>query len=698
MRAFIPVKYSLFMFLGSLVFSTGVIFFLNFLLSGPKLGPHYDLLLKIRKPSAVSNELLIINTDEIVSGNDLFTVFMTLTEMDAANLVMTGKVSPAASPITLTEAEIRRRFMDEYSLIGANIRNLFEGIRLGFITPAAAPSFVEQVVELTELGRDRLVSALIDRDEDIIRSAIVFGNYLEVTTEPIFDWDNKIRRVMFFEYEHPGFLNLKNRFAASQLEFNDHDRFLWLRFHDGNEFDIRLDNKGNVITPWNSAFRHLDISIFRDYEESELALMIALTAANELGVFKDTLPELSPLYLGEYTFVLKEELLKLPNIENRITWRTARSDYFSSLQNFFNSSPVMQNNELLEAFAIMQEEYSRFSAIREVLEKELMLSYCIMGPENNALYSTLVANVLITGNHVIPARFRGIILWSVFLTFIVLIVVFLMRPFLLLICGLFLSFLSAVVFVFVFFIGSYWIDPLIVFSSSLCGVLLIFYCKKALLKHRIRTFRAAYGAVVSKSYLTNLIVCGRPRLSEINVTFAAIIAIRDTKLIINEARESTKDAGKARNAFLVLIKKVLFNAGAVIVSLEGDTILACFGSPLEIQSNNSSYSWSSHAKSYNPVDKAYALVRGLLEISTGEDPSSTWYFSIDAGECTFYWSPETGYSVKGKPAVRARILITKASRLKVRALMTDTVRKKLNIEGEALGTLYNKNDTYYALT
>ncbi|MDR2542054.1 MAG: hypothetical protein LBC80_01180, partial [Treponema sp.] len=218
MRAHIPVKYSLFMLLGSLVFATGLIFFLNFLLSGPKLGPHYDLLLKIQKPPVASQELLIINTGEFVDGNDLFNVFMTLTEMNAANLLMTGKVSPAASPITLTETDIRRRFIDEYSLIGANIRNLFEGIRLGFISPGMAPSFVEQVVELTELGRDRLISALIDRDEDIIRSAIVFGNYLEVTIEPVFDWDKKIRRIRFFdpdfeyaEYTNPVFVNLKNR-------------------------------------------------------------------------------------------------------------------------------------------------------------------------------------------------------------------------------------------------------------------------------------------------------------------------------------------------------------------------------------------------------------------------------------------------------------------------------------------------------
>jgi len=319
-----------------------------------------------------------------------------------------------------------------------------------------------------------------------------------------------------------------------------------------------------------------------------------------------------------------------------------------------------------------------------------------VGPANNTLHSALAANVLLTGSHIKFAYNPDIILWSIISLVVVLIIIFLMRPVFLLFAGIALSFVSMLVYALIFIFGSYWMDPVIVFGSSLTGTLIIFYCKCAFLKHRARTFKAAYGAVVSKDFLTSLIKRGTPRLDEVNVTFSAIIAIKETNLLGKEDREEIQDAGKVRSLFLSSVKKVIFNAGAVIVGFEGDTILACFGSPLEPYPSLATCKVSddgfSLSKSFNPADKACALVKGLLELK-----DNTWRFGIDAGECTFYWSPETGYSVKGRPAVRARLLVSKTSRFKVRALITDTIRKKLDIEGEPLGALYDKNDSFFAI-
>jgi len=217
-----------------------------------------------------------------------------------------------------------------------------------------------------------------------------------------------------------------------------------------------------------------------------------------------------------------------------------------------------------------------------------------------------------------------------------------------------------------------------------------------LLDRRARTFKAAYGAFVSKDYLQSLINRGTPRLNDINVCYAAIIAIKETNLLGKEDRETTQDAGKVRSAFHSSVKKVLFNAGAIIVGFEGDTILACFGSPLEPHPTLAPFKitddGNSIAKSFNPADKAFALVKGLLELE-----NNTWRFGLDAGECTFYWSPETGYSVNGRPAVRARLLVSKTSGFKVRALISESIRKKMEIEGAPLGSLYDKNDTFFAM-
>jgi len=750
MPAHIPLKYSIFMLLGGLACAVGMVLLLNFLLQGPKLGPHYDFLLKYYKGPAPSREIVIIDTDEFAEGGDLFNVFMTLTEMNASNLVMTGKVSPSSSPIMLTEADIRRRFVDEYSVVEDNIRGLFDGIRMGTVTPIQAPLYVQRVVELTELGRDRLLSALVDRDEDLIRSASVFGNYLEVQTEPLFEWDGKIRRVKLLDtgsfassklavntsfdseknpldfsqrFAHPVYLNLRNRYLTTQTEFTEHGWVLWLLKHDRKEFDITLDIDGNVITPWNSQFRKIDILLFREYEDAGFTLRDTLLAADEIGAFSEILPELSPFYLGDYTYVLKEELLKTPISENRIAWRNARQNYIKSLNDYFKNPSLLiqikeceeliadtdpsnedEINSLIESrdkltyyYDSMFEAYTKFSSLYKKLEEELVFSYCIMGPHDNALYSALIANVMMTGNHIKLPFNRYILFWSVICVFFVLIVIFLMRPFLVFILGILLSTLCAIAFSIVFVFYSIWLDPAIVFVSSLTGVLLIFYCKCALLKHRERTFRAAYGAVVSKNILKSLIAYGRPRLSEVNIIFAVIIAIKDSNLLNTEANEKPQVAGNARNSFISSVKKVIFNAGAVIVGYEGDTILASFGSPLELQPNRQTYKWSSLAKSYNPIDKACALVRGMLEIE-----KNTWCFGIDAGDCTFYWMPETGYSVNGLAAVRARILVSKTTRLKVRALITDIVRKKIDLEDETsqqtvLGSFSDKDDTFFEL-
>jgi hypothetical protein len=696
MTAKITLKYSILMLFGGLICAFTVVFISNFFLSGPALGKHYDFLINFLKSPAVAREIFIIETEEMTDGNDLFTVLMTLTEMGASSFVMTGKLSPASSPIMLTEAQIRRRFNDEYVIVGSNIRNLFEGIRLGSVSPLQAPVFVDRLVELTELGRDRLLSALIDRDEDLIRSVAVFGNYMEVEENPQPDRDGLIRRVKPLTYdgsfEHPVYSSLKNRYAASQIESNDLGLIFWMRRSDGAEYDIPLDKNGNVITPWNTPFRRVNISLFADYRYSEFALREALAAAAESGIFSETPPELSPLFLGDHALTLREELLHTADYENRFAWINARTNYINSLNNFFNNTAVNNNDE---TFILMFDEYLRFTNIRSTLESNIPLSYCIMGPQNNALYSALIANTVITGSHIKPVYDREVLFWSLFACLIVLLTVFLMRPVFVLLAGILLSVFAASVFSLIFIFVSYWIDPLIVLFSCLSGALVIFYCKCALLNNRKRSFRTAYGAVVSPNTLQGLIANGKPSPSQTCVSYAAIIAIKDINLLNKEDIEKPQDAGKLRKSFFSSVKKVIFSYGAVIAGFEGDTILACFGSPLEPVPVLTTCKWAEDGtpvKSYNPVDKACALVRDLIQ-----NEKITWRFGIDAGDCTFYWSEETGYSVNGRAAIRARILVSKATRFKARALITDTVRDKININSEKIGTLYDENDTFFSL-
>jgi hypothetical protein len=220
------------------------------------------------------------------------------------------------------------------------------------------------------------------------------------------------------------------------------------------------------------------------------------------------------------------------------------------------------------------------------------------------------------------------------------------------------------------------------------GTLFIFFVKLAIMRRGARCFRAAYGPVVSKPVLNELIRCGRPRLSATITARAAIIAVKDPALPGREDREEPAAAAKNAAEFRVKVLKLFREAGAAIIACEGDTILACFGSPLERiylerTRTETLYGDDPNAhSSHHPVIKAAGFITELLR--QGE---YDWRFGMDCGNCAFSWSPETGYTANGRAVVRARILSSLASRYKAQLLITDSVREKLNHPVKKLSSL-----------
>ena len=700
------IKSSFLILLGSLFFALGFALLAGFILSGPMLGLHYDFLLNRFIKPTVSKEILIINTNEFVENMDIYSALVTLTEINASDLIFAGRVSPSASPVIVTEFEIRRRFIDEYAILGSNIRSLFDAIRSGSVTPMQAPVFVERLVELSEQGRDRLLSSLIEKDEDWLRSAAVFGSYYDVDVKPLFDMDGKIRRVELLhgelQTEHPVYAGIKERYADMQIETIDSKKVLWIKKIDGNEIDILLDKNSKLITPWNCDFRNIDISLFREYDEADRRMRRALTQAQELGAFSLTLPEHSPYFLGEYSLSLKEALLKSPDSEKRDEWVKLREDYFKSLDIFLNGSAqddlingydevIMDEDslsdegiaalkwmreEMISSFNFMKDEYSALMEIRNKLQQELPLSFCILGYDSNAQYCALLANALITGSHIKPVNDYYSFLFSAAVVLIILLIIFLMQPVSSLITGSVLSILAGAVISAVFIFYSWWIDPLIAVSSSLAGTFAVYFCKRAVFKYRTRRFRIAYGTAVSKEELKKIICAGKPGLQDVITASAAVVAIKDANLLRREDHEKPGEAGSLKKVFYTSVKDAVNSAGAVIAGYEGDTILACFGSPLDNQ--------------LNPVYRACSFVKELLSLE-----NINWRFGIDSGDCTFCWSMETGYSVNGRPAVRAKVLASKTIRLKARALITDIVKNRINADAKKIDSLFDYSESIY---
>lgn len=721
MPAFISRKTNFLIFLGGLCIAVAAIFLLNHLLAGPKLGPHYDFLLSRRSPP-VAREILLINTGEIVESSELFTALMTLSEFGASDLLLGARVVGSALPAAMSEWEMHRQFNEEFELLSSNIRNLFEAIRLGFLSPLAAPLYVERLVELAEQGRNRLTSMFFEYDESLVNAALIFGSFLDMA-DPRFlpqPGRDNLRRAAPFdaETEHPVFYSLKFRWAGFEVEsYADgigRGPVLVIHHRDGEKLRLSMDAGGNILfdNP-GIQFRRLDIEKIIEYEEIDRRMRQLLTEAESLMAFSLTVPHRIPLFLFDHAIQLREDLLQSPDPQKKAAWRAARADYFESLEDFLHggteellkeklmeevlpldgleeTAGESQNQEtqetidnLLRAFAAMRETQLELTRLRDNLREYLAFSYCIMGPidgQSHVKAAALFANVLLTGSHIKSVENLYILLLSFGAVFIILFGLHAIRPAIFLPAGLIAIILCGFGFGLLFVFSAYWIDPLIACGACATGVIFIFCAKTGVIRHRARRFCAAYGPAVSKPVLQELIRASKPLLSEIIVKKAAVIAVTDSSFYNTEESDLVQ-AAKIRAAFYAKVWELFTNAGAVIAGNNGDTVFVCFGSPLErIYLQN-----TQDTRSLHPAAKACEIVTKLLK-----DGQIQWHFGIDYGDCVFSWSPQTGYVAGGSPVNHASILLTMARRARIsggaRALISEPVLKKLGRPAEKIGS------------
>lgn len=869
MSGFISKKWSLVILLAGLCVAGITALLLNYALAEPRLGPVYDILLDFRPAPPVSGEILVIDTDETIEPGDVFSVLMSLSEMGASDLIIEVPVLGASLGRIENDEEIRQRINDEYALLGRNIRNLFEAIRVGSVSPSESSGYVESLVELAERGRDRLNAALMRQKEagsvQVARSSMVFGTVLEAAdlrphsienipwySRPRPDKDGKIRRVAPFihtegllsrpsgvlqgvlnlnviSYKHlPGqtsdlesgdglliataaepyvaarftdslfleeppskesagtppapesapvaetvktpskegpaqaegqaalvppisavehivYRGLKPRWEESILEYTEQGPVLVNRKNSDETFRFPLDRNGNIlieIPEQNESFRRLTLAQFREYEEAGHAMRRLLKYAEGLGVYSETMPERIPLILCDYAASLQEELLQAPDQENLAAWRKARAEYINSLDEFLYGSAEMilvnryeefiaaetlndeeiedmQNmrDELIRTFVDMRKQYQELAELRTILSETLGSSFCILGPPLPPLEagasitesSALLANALLTGRCITPGQSRHILFWSLAVAFMALICLYTLRPPVVLLAGLSVSLLCFVGFGWSFIITSYWLDPQIPAASCLMGTLVIFMIRFLIIRQGERRFHLAYGPVVSKNCLKQLIKTGRPPLSEIINVRAAIVAVKNPGLLSREDKEGPGQAAMIAATFRGQVSAAFKKAGAAILGCEGDTILVCFGSPpervyLEHTKTETQYGDEPKAhSSHHPATKAAGCITELLQrgsASAHESPFSAWRFGITCGDCAFSWSGETGYIANGSPVVRARVLASLALRYKAQVLITDSVREKINLPVRrlsALGNSGNSGENFYEL-
>jgi class 3 adenylate cyclase len=371
--------------------------------------------------------------DSFIEPAALAQVILTLTELDAADLVVEIPVLSSGGGDG-GGMELLPLFDEEFSLLGRNIRNLFEAIRVGSIPPAESARYVEDLVALGEAGKGRLEAALLRREGAdrvrLERAAAAFGRVWtagdllsfagetggagEVFPEnPWYsrvrpDRDGTLRRIPLVRLEkrapggdeppwgkeraHVIYGLFQDRSPGFGLERSPAGLVLNNNASPGDgELTIPLDKNGALLVelPREGAdFRRAGLERFLEYEAEDRRLRRLLEEAEGRGLYTPLEPENYPSLCYDYALAYQEDLLQSPGEEKKLLWREARQAYFQSLKAFLSGpaervltsgyDELLGSGELDEAGAGritgMKEELSAaFAGIRESYRRLLSL-------------------------------------------------------------------------------------------------------------------------------------------------------------------------------------------------------------------------------------------------------------------------------------------------------------------------------------
>ncbi|MDR1902090.1 MAG: hypothetical protein LBQ88_07420 [Treponema sp.] len=495
---------------------------------------------------------------------------------------------------------------------------------------------------------------------------------------------------------HTVYCMIQNMYPGCVVEYTRNGYIIRMPNQTGGEDIIPLDIQGNLIfeRPRPDAdFRRLSLQTILEYEEEDRAFRIFLKDAEVQGLYRGIEPEKNPVFLYDYALSFREDMLADPVKANKDRWMDARNLYFKNLAEFFDSTADKRNGSLkteeaARIFAALQEQYQAFVKTRQELEHTLASSLCILGyyggltsgghnrqgqtfPVSSnltdAYAAALLANSLITGRAVRPG---GLLLIVLLPLFAALLINFCIRGsgiFRTFCIGIILTILTGAAFSLNFIINAYWIDPLIPLVSCAAGVLASCLSAAAYKRGFIQQFRNSYSPYVSASVLEPFIRTAKPLPGGTVSSRAVIAVVRNPRIAVLEGRGRPVDASREAVRFQTAVARDFKSAGAVIVGCEYGLVMAAFGSPL--QAVNS----AAGPEMEKMTEKAVSAIKKMAKLPQ----AASWCFSLDLGECAFTLSSLSGYTAAGQTVLRCRVLAGLAVRLKVKVLLSKTMRDRL---------------------
>ena len=430
MAAFFTKKLSWARCLVSFLPSLAAAILLCFLFDGPRLGFLYDFLLRRRPAMPVSPELLIIDTsipgqelaEDILEPGAASSLLYTMAELGAGTLIIQVPILGLSAGGLAGEAEILYRFDEEFSILSRNIRNLFEGIKTGSVSPADSARYVGELVDLSEKGKERLVSALLRRDEEglagLERAEAFFGNArhpgdlrVQLIRTGSFDGARQLERIEKNEYsrarpdrdgvlrritpvmkvpglqdgaagertlEHVIFATLKKNYKSAEVVYYKAGPVLVLENGtQGADTFIPLDRNGALLFQLPGKgfdFRRIGITHFLNYDEGDRILRRLLAEGDALGIFQGIEGEKRPDFIYDYALSLREEFVSpygVKDADKKLKWIELRNDYFSALESFLFGPSEMQlvrrYEEIIASEPLSNDQIKKIADMRDAL-------------------------------------------------------------------------------------------------------------------------------------------------------------------------------------------------------------------------------------------------------------------------------------------------------------------------------------------
>ncbi|MDR1148668.1 MAG: hypothetical protein LBK66_08565 [Spirochaetaceae bacterium] len=728
-----------------------------YFLSAPRLGPHYDFLMKLRplepRPGAgrllnrnaksgglLYPEILLIETGgngnaggDLIAASTVFIIMMTLSEMNAGALLIETPVLGVSSGRAVSETELVYRFDEEFNIVESNIKNLFDGIRLGSIAPLDAARYVNDVIKLTEQGKIRLLSAAARGDEEqaaqLENAAAVFGSvyipgdilvdviqpendtpppinrlYFPVYSRPPPDKDGKIRRIPPIlsaangtEYEYAVYSAIKKRFSTAEINAADGGFTLTLA-NASDEKRFILDRTASLLfgipEGGGGAFRKIELALFLDYAETDKMLYRLLAESPTLAEYADIALENYPPFLYEQAQLVRDTLLENPGQELHERWLRLRAAYYDSLDSFFDKNDGAES-KIISSFQNLKEQENLDDAGKERLynlrneqlemiftARDLYRNISTLRKQlKNELYESFCILGPVSRDTELSAMFANSIMTGYYtipanikqILFSSLFVI------LLLLCAM--NKMKAV-FSFCFCI--------LMTAFIIAAFSYIFIVSGLWIDPLIPGAAFAAGSLASSLFAFFI-----KKQSEIKLrcVCGAIVSDAYLKKILQSGVSLEKEIS-AKAAIVTIIRPdiaiienepdaqkyadMLKNYHNNICSefiKAGAVIISC-------DKNTVSAAFGSPLEciaaqktqaEINPVNRAVTAVKALFKDQTDADKL---YAGIGYGECVFSYSPLTGYTAAGSAVFRSHILSTAARRGSVPALISKTASEQ----------------------